>query len=190
MKKTVLIFLLIFIATFAIFIALGTKLTEKKQLMPTITIQRKEAKMEIRSNAFENNAQIPAKYTCQGDSINPEFSFLNVPDTAKSLVLIMDDPDAPSGTFTHWVLFNIDPKVEKIEENSIPKGAVQGLNGAGGIKYVGPCPPSGTHRYFFKLYALSDLLSLPEGAKKQDVENAMKQNIIREAELIGLYAKK
>lgn len=147
-------------------------------------------KMEIKSTAFENNGNIPVKYTCQGDDINPQLSFLNVLENAKSLVLIVDDPDAPMGTFTHWILFNINPETAEISEDSVPAGSVSGLTSAGETKYVGPCPPSGTHRYFFKLYALSNLLSLVNGANIREVEKAMQGNILEKAELIGLYAKK
>jgi hypothetical protein len=146
--------------------------------------------MEIKSNAFENNGNIPVKYSCRGDAINPQLSFLNVPENAKSLVLIVDDPDAPMGTFTHWVLFNIDPKITEIKENSVPTGSLSGLNSANGIKFVGPCPPSGTHRYFFKLFALSSALSLASGVGVSEVEKALKNHVIEEAELIGLYQKK
>jgi len=189
-KKIILIFLLVLVINLAIVLIVNNKFNKGKQLVAEINIERKEVGMEIKSNAFVSNAQIPAKYTCQGDNINPNLIFSSVPENAKSLVLIVDDPDAPSGTFTHWVLFNMDPKIVLIEENSVPKGAVQGSNDAGNSGYTGPCPPSGTHHYFFKLYALDDLLSLSQGAKKQNVEDAMQNHIIKKGELIGLYAKK
>ncbi|OGH06154.1 MAG: phosphatidylethanolamine-binding protein [Candidatus Levybacteria bacterium RBG_16_35_11] len=147
--------------------------------------------MEIKSPIFENNKEIPSKYTCDGEGINPPLTFSNIPKEAKSLVLIMDDPDAPMGTFTHWVIFNIDPKITEIKENSIPSGSTLGLNNGGGVKYVGPCPPSGTHRYFFKLYALDITLSLTgEKISNREVEAAIQNHIVKKAELLGLYTRK
>jgi Raf kinase inhibitor-like YbhB/YbcL family protein len=143
--------------------------------------------MKIRSSEFEHNGFIPAKFTCQGNDINPPLVIEDIPEGAKSLVLIVDDPDAPGGTWVHWVLFNI-PVTGKIEEDSIV--GKQGLNDFGRKDYGGPCPPSGTHRYFFKIYALESELDLSEDAGKQDVERAMEEHILDKAELIGLYEKK
>lgn len=146
--------------------------------------------MKITSSAFENNAGIPAKYTCDGESVNPPLEFSDVPAEAKNLALIMDDPDAPvPGGFVHWVVFNIDPTTEEIAENSAPANAVQGQGSTGEEKYVSPCPPSGTHRYFFKLYALNVMLNLDSSTKREDVELAMKGHILGQAELIGLYQR-
>ena len=103
--------------------------------------------MKITSSAFENNTKIPSKYSCDGENVNPPLSFLDIPADAKSLVLIMDDPDAPMGTFVHWILLNINPKTSQIEENSILQKALQGKTSAGGLGYFSACPPSGTHRY-------------------------------------------
>ncbi|PIZ98050.1 MAG: YbhB/YbcL family Raf kinase inhibitor-like protein [Candidatus Levybacteria bacterium CG_4_10_14_0_2_um_filter_35_8] len=146
-------------------------------------------KMKILSANFLNNQKIPSKYTCDSSNINPELKFSDIPETAKSLVLIMDDPDAPIGLFVHWVLFNMDPKSILISENSIPKSAIQGINSSGTNKYIGPCPPSGTHRYFFKLYALDKLLVLSSGCGKKAVEAAMEGHILEKAELMGLYER-
>jgi Raf kinase inhibitor-like YbhB/YbcL family protein len=143
--------------------------------------------MKIRSPEFEHNGFIPAKFTCQGQDINPPLIIEDVPEGAKSLVLIVDDPDAPMTTWVHWVLFNI-PVVGKIEEDSIL--GEQGLNDFGRKDYGGPCPPSGTHRYFFKIYALDARLDLRGDAGKKDVEKAMEGRILGKAELIGLYKKK
>ena len=118
------------------------------------------------SSVFSNNETIPKKYTCDGDDINPELAIKGVPEEAKSLVLIMDDPDAPVGTWDHWIVFNI-PVTAKIEENSIP--GTEGVNSFRRQSYGGPCPPSGTHRYFFKFYALDTELDLGSNAKKSDV---------------------
>ncbi len=150
----------------------------------------KMAELKISSSVFENNASIPVKYTCDGSNVNPPLSFENIPAGAKSLALIMDDPDAPMGTFVHWVLWNIDPQTKEIKENSVPKGAEQGINDFKKHDYGGPCPPSGTHRYFFKLYALDAAMSLPSSSKKADVEKAMKGHIIAEGQIMGLYKRK
>lgn len=143
--------------------------------------------MKLTSPAFEHNQNIPKKFTCQGEDINPELNISEIPEGAKSLALIMDDPDAPMGTWVHWVVFNIQPAAAQIKENSIP--GKQGYNNFGRNDYGGPCPPSGTHRYFFKLYALDTLLNLKEGIKKEDIEKAMDGHILGKAELIGLYKK-
>ncbi len=146
--------------------------------------------LEISSPAFENNGYMPAKYTCDGDDSNPPLSFGNIPRHARSLVLIVDDPDAPNGIWVHWVLWNIAPPAQELKANAVPKGAVQGLNDFKQNKYRGPCPPSGTHRYFFKLYALDTTLDLPPNAKKADVERAMSGHIISRSRIIGLYKRK
>lgn len=140
----------------------------------------------ITSTAFKHNKMIPAKYTCDGAAINPPLRVEGVPEDAKTLVLIMDDPDAPMGTFVHWVVWNIPINVE-IEEDSIP--GTEGRNSTGRNSYIGPCPPSGTHRYFFKFYALDGRLDIDRNFTKQDVENAMKDKIIAKGELIGLYKR-
>lgn len=143
--------------------------------------------MKIRSPEFKHNGFIPAKFTCQGDDVNPPLVIESIPEGAKTLVLIVDDPDAPMGTWVHWVLVNM-PVTGKIEENSII--GKQGLNDFGRKDYGGPCPPSGTHRYFFKIYALDSELNLGEDAGKPDVEKAMEGHMLDKAELIGLYKKK
>jgi len=144
--------------------------------------------LKLASPAFENKGMIPAKYTCDGDDINPELLVDGIPKEAKSLVLIMDDPDAPVGTWDHWILFNV-PLVSKIGENSVPGGAIQGTNSFRKLDYGGPCPPSGTHRYMFKLYALDKMLDLDEGADKSEVEAAMEGHIIAQTKLTGLYKR-
>jgi len=149
-------------------------------------------KLEIKSSVFKNNGFIPPRYTCDGENINPLLEIKNVPEGTKSLVLIMDDPDATGGvTWDHWLLFNVDPKTHYIAEDSVPAGALQGKNSWGRINYGGPCPPRGSkpHRYMFKIYALDILLDLPEGASKQEIEKAMKDHILDEAVLIGLYQR-
>ncbi len=142
--------------------------------------------MKISSPEFKNNADIPSKFTCEGKDINPGLMIDEIPAGAKSLVLIMDDPDAPMGTWVHWVVFDM-PVVSRIEEDSVP--GKLGSNNSGRRDYHGPCPPSGAHRYFFKIYALDTKLNLAEGASKVQVEHAMSGHILDKAELIGLYKR-
>ena len=142
--------------------------------------------MRLTSPEFENNSHIPRKFTGLGDDINPELIIEDIPPEAKSLALILDDPDAPMGTWVHWVVFDI-PVASKIEEDNIP--GKQGINDFGRKNYGGPCPPSGTHRYFFKIYALDTMLNLEEGISKTDLEKAMEGHILDKAELIGLYKR-
>ena len=143
------------------------------------------ATLQVSSSAFKENDLIPAKYTCEGENINPAISVKNIPQQAKSLALIMDDPDAPNG-FNHWVMWNVDPS-GTINENSAP--GTQGKNGAGKSGYAGPCPPTGTHHYHFKVYALDTKLNLQEGANKTQLEAAIKGHVLASGELIGLYKK-
>ena len=148
--------------------------------------EREVGEMKLTSPEFEHKGLIPSKFTCQGDDVNPALIIEGLPSGVKSLALIVDDPDAPMGTWVHWVVYNI-PVIPKIEENSIP--GTQGNNDFGRKNYGGPCPPSGTHRYFFKLYALDTQLNLPEGISKEDLEKAMQGHILDKTELIGLYKK-
>ena len=145
--------------------------------------------MKITSSAFKHNEKIPVKYTCNGDDINPPLQFSDVPPDAKSLVLIVDDPDAPLGTWVHWVVFNIDSAVSEVAENSVPKGGVEAQTNFGSSGYGGPCPPQGTHRYFFKLYALDVRLTLDTQVDKKVVEEKMQGHILAQAELVGLYSQ-
>lgn len=142
--------------------------------------------IRVFSEAFEAKGMIPEKYTCNGENINPPLGFEGIPEEAKSLVLIMEDPDSPMGTFTHWVVWDIEP-VAGIEEDSIP--GVEGMNDFRKIGYGGPCPSSGTHRYSFRVYALDKKLEIKAGAGRKDVENAMIGHILAEGELVGKYAK-
>ena len=142
--------------------------------------------MKIMSPEFKHNESIPKKFTCQGQDINPALDIEDVPENAQSLALIVDDPDAPMGTWVHWVVFDM-PVISRIEEDSIP--GKQGINDFRRKDYGGPCPPSGTHRYFFKIYALDTKLNLAEGIDKEALEKAMQSHILEKAELIGLYKK-
>jgi hypothetical protein len=138
------------------------------------------------SPVFENKGFIPSKYTCDGANVNPPLSIEATPEGTKSLVLIVDDPDAPMGTWDHWVVWNISP-AKKIEENSVP--GTEGLNSFNKHSYGGPCPPSGTHRYFFKVYALDTKLELKTNSRKKDVENAIKGHTLAKGEIVGLYKR-
>ncbi len=141
--------------------------------------------LTIKSPAFQPNSKIPKKYTCDSEGTNPPITIEGTPKESKSLTLIMDDPDARNGTFDHWVVWNIPPSTTKIAEHSVP--GMEGLNGARKPGYTGPCPPSGTHRYFFKVYALDTELKLAAKTTKRDLEKAMQNHILGKGELIGLY---
>jgi len=147
------------------------------------------AKIAISSPAFASGQSIPSKYSCDGENTNPPLQIASVPAAAKSLVLIADDPDAPGGLFTHWLVWNIDPKTNSIGEGSAPNGT-QGKNGFGKLGYGGPCPPSGTHRYFFKVFALDKTLELSAGASRKQLDAAMQGHVVGEGELMGRYARK
>ena len=148
-----------------------------------------EAKMKITSPAFQEGGNIPSKFSCDGANTSPPLQISDVPSEAKSLVLIVDDPDAPSGLFTHWPVWNISTQTSIIAEGSTPKG-VQGTNDFGKSGYGGPCPPSGTHRYYFKIFALDRELDLPFGAKRGQLDAAMKGHVIAQGELMGRYSRK
>ncbi|MDB6108589.1 MAG: phosphatidylethanolamine-binding protein [Pedosphaera sp.] len=145
--------------------------------------------MKVSSPVFEENETIPTKYTADDANINPPLHIEDVPNGAKSLALVVEDPDAPTGTFHHWVLFNMNPRTTEIKENSVPVIATQGRNDFGQLEYGGPKPPSGEHHYFFNIYALDTVLTLPRGAKSEDLENQMKGHVLDQATLVGRYAK-
>lgn len=145
--------------------------------------------MKIKSEAFENGEVIPSKYTCDGENIIPPLVFSEVPEKAKSLVLIMDDPDSPTGIWTHWTVWNINPKVIGIPEGFVPEEAMEGKTTFGDIGYGGPCPGKGRHRYFFKLYALDTELKIPPGSSRETLTEAMNGRIVAEAETYGVYSR-
>ena len=152
--------------------------------------------MQLTSVEFQEGAEIPAKFTSDGDNVSPELSWKDAPPTAKSFVLVMHDPDAPrEGGFTHWVAYNIGPGVGHIEEG-VPEGqeikgiGLQAKNEAGKLGYVGPAPPSGVHRYFFKLYALDCMLDVVPGADFHEIQAAIKGHVLAQAEVMGTYEKK
>jgi len=146
--------------------------------------------ISITSPSFHAGGDIPAKFTCNGTNVSPELQISSVPNEAKSLVLIVDDPDAPRGLFTHWIVWNIDPKTTRMAENSAPTAGVQGINDFGKRNYGGPCPPSGTHRYFFKIFALDTKLELKPGARRAELDAAMRGHILAQGELMGRYSHK
>ena len=150
--------------------------------------------LEIKSPAFENNEMIPKQYSCDGENFSPPLLWNNIPLDSKSLALICDDPDAPAGTWVHWIIYNMPPTSKGLQEGVLPlqnfaHDTKQGITDFKKIGYGGPCPPSGTHRYFFKLYALNTKLNLEAGATKKQLEDAMKKHIIAQAELVGKYKK-
>jgi len=152
--------------------------------------ERMMNKLQITSPVIPPDGMIPSKYTCDGADVSPPLSMIDIPEKTRSLALIVDDPDAPAGTWVHWVVWNILPGTKEIPENSVPQGAIQGTNDFGKQRYGGPCPPSGIHRYYFKLYALDASLALKPGATKGQVEEAMKGHVLAHAELVGLYRRK
>ncbi len=146
----------------------------------------------ILKSVFRDKEFIPEKYSCDGEGINPLLEIRNVPEGAKSLALLMDDPDSPSGVWDHWVVWNIDPKSQYIPEGGLPEGARVGKNTRGKQAYFPPCPMTGNrpHRYFFKLYALDVILDLPDSSTKKEVETAMAGHILEQTSLIGMYQRK
>ena len=143
-----------------------------------------EPYLTLSSPAFMEGQHIPEKYTCDGENISPQLEFGNLPAGTQSLALIVDDPDAPNGTWTHWLIWNMQP-LHTLMENEAP--GTQGKNDFGNNNYGGPCPPNGTHRYYFRLYALSQKLNLPEGASKEELLKAIEPVKLAKAELMGKY---
>jgi Raf kinase inhibitor-like YbhB/YbcL family protein len=158
-------------------------------LMAVVSFAAGGAKMTITSSAFQEGANIPSKFSCDGPNTSPPLQIAEVPSGAKSLALIVEDPDAPSGLFTHWAVWNISPQTNAIAEGSAPKG-VYGTNDFGKSGYGGPCPPSGTHRYYFKVFALDRELNLPSGARRSQLDSAMKGHVVAQGQLVGRYSRK
>lgn len=179
LKKNLLIFFIIVI------LLVSAKFVVHKDILANA----KEGNMKI-TTVFEHNGNIPSEYTCDGKDAAPLLTIFEVPEKAKELVLIVDDPDAPMGTWVHWVVYNIPVDTKEIDAKNLPTEAKQGMTDFGRIGWGGPCPPNGTHRYFFKLYAIDKKLTLLAGATKIQVENEIKQNVIEKAEIIGLYKRK
>ncbi|MDB5161428.1 MAG: hypothetical protein JWO96_808 [Candidatus Saccharibacteria bacterium] len=147
------------------------------------------AGLQLISPVFRDGENIPVQYTCKGQNVNPPLNIMNAPAGTLSFALILHDPDAVSGDFLHWLVWDIPPSTSSILPNSVPVGAVQGSNDNGKIGYTGPCPPKGTgvHRYIFELYALDKTLDLDRGASREDVEKAMAGHVLEEAVLTGLF---
>ena len=156
----------------------------------TILNMNAASSISVTTPAFQAGGDIAAKFTCNEANVNPELKINGVPNEAKSLVLIVDDPDAPRGLFTHWIVWNIDPKATDIGENSAPAGGIQGTNDFGKRNYGGPCPPSGTHRYFFKIYALDTKLDLKPSARRAELDAAMRGHTLAQGELMARYSHK
>jgi len=147
----------------------------------------KDNELRVRSVAFSYGGHIPPKYTCEGENINPPLEVSGFPQKTKSLALIVEDPDAPKGVYDHWIVWNIPPN-EAIAENSRP--GISGTNSFGNTGYGGPCPPAGTHRYFFKVYALDNELDIRPGSDKKMLEEAMKDHVLASGELMAHYQKR
>ncbi|MGD8785981.1 MAG: YbhB/YbcL family Raf kinase inhibitor-like protein [Phycisphaerales bacterium] len=150
--------------------------------------------IKITSSAFQQEGMIPSKYTCDGADVSPPLQWDEIPEDTKSIALINDDPDAPMGTWVHWVLYDLPADTKELAENippeeTLPNGAKQGITDFGKIGYGGPCPPSGTHRYFFKIYALDSQLELESGANKNQLLKAMEGHILAQGELMGKYKR-
>jgi Raf kinase inhibitor-like YbhB/YbcL family protein len=163
---------------------------------PVLSTVKGDKKMTITitSSAFKEGGLIPAKYTCDGKNISPPLNWQQIPDGTKSFALICDDPDAPVGDWVHWVMWNIPAEANQLPENippvkELPDGTKQGTNDFRRSGYGGPCPPSGVHRYYFKIYALDVMLDLPASTTKRDLLTAMKDHILAEGKLMGKYGR-
>ena len=146
--------------------------------------------MHVISTVFRDGAPIPQPYSANGQNVNPPLNILEVPESTKSIAVIMHDPDAPSGDFVHWLVWDIPPATESIAANSVPIGAVQGVNGMGHVGYMGPKPPagSGLHHYVFEVYALDAMLNLPTGINREQLEAAMEGHILAKCSLTGVFS--
>jgi len=145
--------------------------------------------MKINTSVFEHEGAIPSHYTCDGEDVNPPLEIADVPKDAKSLVILVDDPGAPASTWVHWLVWNISPDTAEMGENSLPDGAVEGITSFNKTGYGGPCPPSGVHRYYFKLFALDTILELEATATANEVKQAMSGHILEQVELMGRYQR-
>jgi len=154
---------------------------------PAVNLVTSKHNMKLTSLAFEHEEKLPQKYTCDGLGVNPPLTISDVPVDTQSLALIMEDPDAPSGLFVHWLVWNLDPKLTEIKEDGLPAGAEEGTTSYGKSGYGLPCPPSGSHHYVFRLYALDIMLDLSSSDDKRDLERAMAGHILDQAELVGVY---
>jgi hypothetical protein len=145
--------------------------------------------MKLTSSAFGDGGKLPSKYSCDGEEINPPLQISDVPVDAKSLAFIMDDPDTPDGIFTHWIMWNLNSQLKEIQENSVPAGATEGTTSIETSGYVGACPPSGMHRYMFKLFALDTTLDLSETTTSEQLQKAMEGHVLEQAVLMATYTR-
>lgn len=145
---------------------------------------------QLMSPAFRDGANIPPQYTCKGQNVSPPLNIINCDPQTQSLALVMHDPDAPAGDYVHWLMWDVPSSTETIAANSVPVGAVQGLNSNDGVGYMGPCPPpgSGAHRYMFELYCLDSSLGLESGASREQLQKAMRGHVLDSFTLTGLFA--
>jgi Raf kinase inhibitor-like YbhB/YbcL family protein len=183
MKKMFLLFNLIIICTLIWFVF------KPVSNFSSQTLNKKETKMQLKT-VFANNEEIPSIYTCDGKDLAPKLTISDVPANAKSLVLIVDDPDAPMKTWVHWILYNIPVSTIKIDAENLSSEIKQGMTDFKRTGWGGPCPPSGTHRYFFKLYAIDKILDINQGASKSEIEKEIEGHIIEKSEIIGIYKRK
>lgn len=188
MKKIIAaaLFTIIAIGAFMLFYTYSKKDTD---IMKLTNSETSDKAMKISSSAFADKGSISEKYTCNGQNVSPPLSFSEVPQEAKSLALIVEDPDAPAGTFNHWLVWNINPQTKEISEGQPPQEAKVGNNDFGVNAYGGPCPPSGVHKYRFRLYALDSTPEIPQNSKQSDLEKSMDGHILEEALLTGLYQR-
>jgi Raf kinase inhibitor-like YbhB/YbcL family protein len=189
MKKYLFVVIILFIIIGGGWLVKRSKKVPVNNQPAQITPKKEIKNMKISSPAFKNNEDLPSKYTCDGENVNPSLEFGEIPEGAKSLALIVDDPDATNGDWTHWLLWNMSQQRLSIAENSAPKEATQGITDFGNRGYGGPCPPSGKHRYFFKLFALDEELKISSFSTKKDLLEAMNSHIIGQAEMVGMYEK-
>ena len=181
-KALIVIAVIIILGAVAYFVF--TKINKNKEEAPVA-----QTTVKITSSAFQEGEEIPVKFSCRGENVNPDLKISGVPSDAKSLAIILDDPDAPAGVWTHVILANIDPTTNEIPENSAPQGTVIGKNSSGETKYDGPCPPSGTHRYYFKVFALESMLDLQNGFSRSELEEAMEGHILAQGQMMGKFSK-
>lgn len=188
-KRLALIFLTILVLVIVLIWLAGRNKSEGGKNMPNVnTLTSTASGLQLVSQVFRDGASIPTQYSCNDQNVNPPLNIMSVPANAKSLALIMHDPDAPSGDFVHWLMWDIPTSTETIAVNKVPQGAVQGVNSSGQNKYMGPCPPSGTHHYKFDLYALDTTLNLSSGTNRSELVKAMQGHIVEQHTLTGTFS--
>lgn len=188
MQSKCVLTVLFFCASALVFLGAGCGRAPVQSQPAALTDIKYNMKMD--SPAFDAMGKIPRQYTCDGENISPPLNIFNVPSTAKSLAVIADDPDAPGKIWSHWVMWNMPPNLEKLPENSFPAGAIIGTNDFGNLRYEGPCPPgTNLHKYEFKIYALDTMIDLPGTAKKEDLEKAINGHVVDFFSLIGTYSR-